>query len=66
MNITGFTKIELDYFRENCNFTKMESELFECRVKEYTLEECAERLHASLSTVKRLSQKVNKKILKVC
>ena len=66
MNITAFTKKELDYFREICNFTKMERELFELRAKECTLEECAELLHVSLSTVKRLSQKLNKKIIRVC
>lgn len=66
MNITSFTKIELDYFRENCNFTRIEKELFEYRVKEHTLEECAELMNVSVSTVKRISVKINNKIIRVC
>lgn len=66
MNITNFTKIELDYFRENCNFTKIENELFEYRAQEYTLEECAEMMNVSVSTVKRISRKINNKITRVC
>ena len=58
MNITNFTKIELDFFRNNCNFTRIEKELFEYRAKEYTLEECAELMNVSVSTAKRISKKV--------
>lgn len=66
MNITNFTKIELDFFRNNCNFTRIEKELFEYRAKEYTLEECAELMNVSVSTAKRISKKVNNKIIRVC
>lgn len=66
MNITSFTVPELDYFRENCNFTRDERTLFEYRVQEYPLEECAEMMNVSVSTVKRISRKVNDKIMRVC
>lgn len=66
MIISDFTKPELDYFRENCNFTKDERALFEYRVREYSLEECAEMMNVSVSTVKRISRKVNSKIVRVC
>ena len=66
MNINSFTLPELNYFRDTCNFTKDERALFEYRVKEYSLEECAEMMNISVSTVKRISRRVNMKIIKVC
>lgn len=66
MNINSFTVPELNYFREYCNFTKDERMLFEYRVQEYSLEMCAELMNVSVSTVKRISQRVNKKIVRVC
>lgn len=65
MKMTDFTKPELDYFRENCNFTKDERTFFELRAQEYTLEEIAEKIHASLSTVKRINRRVKSKIVRV-
>lgn len=66
MIINNFTKPELDFFRENCNFTKAEKEVFEYRANDYTLEECAALMHMSLSTIKRISRKINNKIIRVC
>lgn len=66
MIISDFTKPELDYFREKCNFTKDERTLFEYRAEEKTLEESAEMMNVSVSTVKRLSRKINNKIIRVC
>lgn len=65
MKIADFTVPELDYFRENCNFTKTERTFFELRAQELTLEEIAGKIHASLSTVKRLNSKVKSKIIRV-
>lgn len=65
MNVSGFTKPELDYFRENCNFVKLERDLFEQRAQGIPLEEIAENLNISADNARRLSQKVNKKIIKV-
>ena len=66
MNVTVFTLPEINHFRNFCNFTQCESELFELRLKEKTLEECAELMHVSISTAKRISKRVNSKIIKVC
>ena len=65
MKIADFTKPELDYFRENCNFKKDERTFFELRAQDFTLEEIAEKMHASLSTVKRVNNRVKSKIITV-
>ena len=65
MNVYDFTVPELDYFRGTCNFTESERTLFELRAKCVPLEQCAEQMNVSISTAKRLSQKINRKILKV-
>ena len=65
MKICDFTKPELDYFRENCNFVNLEIDVFEMRASGRTLEEIADTMHISLDYIRKLSVKVNKKILKV-
>lgn len=65
MNVYDFTVPELDYFRDVCNFTEPERELFELRAKCVPLEQCAEQMNVSVSTAKRISRRVNRKILKV-
>lgn len=65
MTISEFTKPELDYFRQNCNFVNLEIKLFEERAKGISLEQIAEDLHISYDYARLLSRKVNKKILKV-
>ena len=65
MTISEFTKPELDYFRQNCNFVNLEIKLFEGRAKGISLEQIAEDLHISYDYARQLSRKVNKKILKV-
>lgn len=62
MQIRDLTRTEADYFQAVCNFTKDENTLFELRLQDCTLEECAERMNISVPTVKRISQRVNKKI----
>lgn len=66
MKVYDFTVPELNYFRTYCNFTDDERTLFEYRAKNYPLEQCAEMMNVSVSTVKRLSRKVNSKIIRVC
>ena len=66
MKIYDFTVPELNYFREYCNFTEDERVLFEYRAKNIPLEKCAEIMNVSLSTAKRISKRVNSKIIKVC
>nr|DAH66497.1 MAG TPA: ECF sigma factor [Caudoviricetes sp.] len=48
------------------NFTTEERELFEYRSKGVPLEVCAERMNISTSTAKRLSRRVNAKIIRLC
>ena len=63
MQIRDFTQTEADYLEAVCNFTPDELKLFRLRLKEdMPLEECAERMNISVPTVKRISQRVNKKI----
>ena len=63
MTISEFTKPELDYFRQNCNFVNLEIKLFEERAKGISLEQIAEDLHISYDYARQLSRKVNKQIL---
>ena len=64
MQIRDLTLSEADYLQAVCNFTKDENTLFELRLQDVPLEECAERMNISVPTVKRISQRVNKKIEK--
>lgn len=62
MKISDYTLPELDFLASQCNFTDDEAELFLLRAKDKTLEDCAERLNISVSTVKRLNKRVKTKI----
>lgn len=62
MRICDFTTSEADYLQAVCNFTKDENTLFELRLSDLSLEECAERMNRSVDSVKQLSRKVNAKI----
>ena len=64
MQIRDLTRSEADYLQMVCNFTKDEDVLFELRLQDIPLEECAERMNISVPTAKRISQRVNKKIEK--
>ena len=64
MQIRDLTRSEADYLQVVCNFTKDENTLFELRLQDISLEDCAERMNISVPTVKRISQRVNKKIEK--
>lgn len=65
MKICEFTRREVEYFRQECNFTKEQVTLFDLRVKNIPLEECAERMNVSVSTVKRLNKRIKTKIDKL-
>ena len=64
MQIRDLTLSEADYLQAVCNFTKDENILFELRLQDIPLEECADRMNISVPTVKRISQRVNAKINK--
>lgn len=65
LKIPDFTKQEIDYLIENCNFTKQEMQLFLLRNKEYSFENCAEFMNVSDSTVYRINRKMKDKIIRV-
>lgn len=65
MIIADFTTPELNYFRENCNFVGLEIRVFELRSQGVSLEEIADMLNMSVDGIKKISRKVNKKIIKV-
>ena len=62
MQIHDLTMSEADYLQAVCNFTKDENTLFELRLQDIPLEDCAERMNISVPTVKRISQRVNAKV----
>ena len=65
MKICDFTRHEVEYFRQECNFTSDEMVLFNMRANNIPLEECAERMNLSVSAIKQKSQKINRKIKRV-
>ena len=62
MQIRDFTQTEADYLETVCNFTQDESTLFQLRLKDVPLDQCAERMNRSVDSVKQLSRRVNAKI----
>lgn len=65
MKICDFTVKELYFFERECNFTKDELALFEYRSQNIPLEECAEKMDVSVSTVKRTNRRIKNKIERV-
>lgn len=65
MKICDFTRREVEYLRQECNFTNEELQLFNMRANNIPLEECAERMNLSVSAIKQKSQKINSKINRV-
>ena len=65
MIISRFTEPELERFRKNCNFVNDECYVFELRSQGIPLEQIAEILNLSIDAVKKISRKVNRKIIKV-
>lgn len=65
MIIHDFTTPELDYLRSKCNFTDMELAVFERRARNMTIGCIAEELGYSPDHVKKISQRVNRKIIRV-
>lgn len=56
---------EKEQVEEACNFTDPELQLFRLRASGESLEHCAELMNVSVATVKRISQRVNRKIKKL-
>ena len=62
MKICDLTQTEADYYQTVCNFTRDENTLFELRLKDVSLEDCAELMSVSVPTVKRIHNRVKEKI----
>lgn len=65
MSIADYTKKEVEYFLEECNFTEPQEVFFLLRSKDVSIEECAERMNISVSCANRISAKVRQKIDRV-
>lgn len=67
LKIPDFTKPEIDFIKENANFTDMEEILFDLKNQKNhpTIEQCAEIMNVSTSTVSRITKRIAKKIYKI-
>lgn len=65
MQISEFTKPEIDNLIEKCNFTESEEEFFLLRTKGVSLLEIAEIMDMSRRTADNYSKRVRRKIIKV-
>lgn len=67
LRIPDFTKPELDYIKENGNLTLKEKQVLELRNQEYppTIEQMAEIMGTSPTTVSRAIKSLKKKILRL-
>lgn len=60
-----FTKPECDRFRELCNFTKDEREVFDLRVTGHSIVEISMQLNMAEATVNRRIKAIKRKIYRV-
>lgn len=65
MKIHDLLQYEVDYVKQQGNLTERENQLFDLRNDEVPLEECAEIMNCSLSTVKRIHKSLKRKIVAV-
>lgn len=65
IRIPDFVEWELEYFRQNCNFSTEELEYFELRSKYKSNVEIALTMHISEAKVSKLARKVKDKIVKI-
>lgn len=65
MKLSDLTLPEVNYYLTECNFTNEQVVLFRLRTKNIPLEECAERMNVSVSTVNRLHKQVKEKIARI-
>lgn len=65
MNIRDFTKPEIEYFIDMCNFTDEEYQYFMLKSKDKSIVQISMEMHISESKVSKLAKRVKTKILKV-
>lgn len=62
LHINDFTEPELQYFRDNCNFSEAELECFNLRAKNKSIIEISLSMHCSEPQVSKLIRRVKNKI----
>lgn len=65
VRLYDFVESELQFFRDNCNFSAEELEYFNLRAKHYSNFEISMKMNISESKVSKLAKSVKQKILKV-
>lgn len=65
MRISSFTEYELEHLRQNCNFVGNEKDVFRLRSEGVSLELIAEMLGYTNDGIKKVSRRINNKIIKV-
>ena len=65
MKLTEFTRPEVEYLRQECNFTDEERAVFDLLVTARSVIQIADTLHMSEATVYRRLRNIKRKILKV-
>lgn len=65
MQIYDFVNRELEYFRQECNFSDEELQYFNFRAKHYSNQQIAIKMNVSEGKVSKLARSVKNKILKV-
>ena len=65
MKLTEFTRPEVEYLRQECNFTDEERAVFDLRVAARSVVEISMSLHLSEATVYRRLKNIKRKIVKV-
>ena len=65
MKLTEFTRPEVEYLRQECNFTDEERAVFDMRTSARSSVEIGLTLHMSESTVYRKLNCIKRKILRV-
>lgn len=65
MKLTEFTRPEVEYLRQECNFTDEERAVFDMRISARSIVEIGLTLHMSESTVYRKLNCIKRKILRV-
>ena len=65
MQIYDFVEFELQYFRDNCNFSSQELEYFNLRAKHKSNIEISLAMHVSEGQVSKLAKRVKTKIKRV-
>lgn len=65
LKLRDFVEPELEYFRQNCNFSDSELQYFNLRAKDKSNVQIALEMNISESQVSKLAKRVKTKMIKV-